>query len=183
MKSLCIFCGSTSGTNGKYTEATEVLCSILARQNITLVYGGGSFGLMGIAANAMMNHGGKVIGVIPTLLVEKEAAKRDISELIIVASMQERKVKMMEISDGFLVLPGGVGTLDELFEVMAFINLGVHKKPCGVLNTDGFYDHLITFVDHAVENGFIRTDTRRYLVHDTEPGRLLQKMKLLNGSK
>ncbi|MDD8019277.1 MAG: TIGR00730 family Rossman fold protein, partial [Bacteroidota bacterium] len=130
MKSLSIFCGSSSGANGKYKDATHEFGKLLAKRNITLIYGGGSFGLMGVAADAVMNSGGKVIGVIPTLLVEKEAAKKNITELHIVASMQERKAKMMDLSDGFLILPGGVGTLDELFEVMAFINLKVHKKPC-----------------------------------------------------
>lgn len=181
MKSLSIFCGSSSGTNGKYIDATESMCKILAEKNITLVYGGGSFGLMGVAASAMMRYGGKVIGVIPTLLVEKEAAKRDITELIIVDSMQERKAKMMELSDGFLILPGGLGTMDELFEMMAFVNLGVHKKPSGLLNTDGFFNHLITFVNHATEQGFIRSETRNFLVDDPEPYHLLQKMELLNG--
>ncbi|MEW6060939.1 MAG: TIGR00730 family Rossman fold protein [Bacteroidota bacterium] len=179
MKSLSVFCGSSSGINGTFTQATELLCKVLADRNITLVYGGGSFGLMGVAASAMMKYGGKVIGVIPTLLVEKEAAKRDITTLLVVDSMQERKSKMMELSDGFLILPGGVGTLDELFEMMAFINLGVHRKPCGILNTDGFYNHLINFVDHATEQGFIRPATRRFLVHSAEPISLLQMMEQL----
>lgn len=182
MNSLSIFCGSSSGTNGVYSEATTTVGKILAEKNITLVYGGGSFGLMGIAADAAMKHGGRVIGVIPTILVEKEAAKRDITELIIVGSMQDRKAKMMELSDGFLILPGGLGTMDELFEMMAFVNLGVHAKPCGLLNTDGFYDHLIRFVDHATEHGFIRSRTRSFMVHDADPIRLLKKMEALHGA-
>ncbi len=181
MKSLSIFCGSGSGTNSLYTETTQRIGRILAEQHITLVYGGGSFGLMGVAADAVMKHGGKVIGIIPTLLVEKEAAKRDITDLIIVDSMQERKLKMMNLSDGFLILPGGLGTMDELFEMMAFVNLGVHKKPSGVLNTAGFYDDLIRFVDHATEQGFIKADTRKYLVDDEDPLRLLTKMETIYG--
>jgi uncharacterized protein (TIGR00730 family) len=181
MKSLCIFCGSTSGTNGDYSHATQEISQLLAQKGITLVYGGGSFGLMGIAADGALKHNGKVVGVIPQLLVEKEAAKRNISELHIVDSMQERKQKMMDLSDGFLILPGGVGTLDELFEVMAFINLGVHKKPCGLLNINGFYDSLIRFVDHATQEGFIRPITRNYLVDDSNPKILLDKMEKLNG--
>ncbi len=181
MKSLSIFCGSSSGNNGKYKEVTSTFGKLLAEKNITLVYGGGSFGLMGVAADAVMNHGGKVIGVIPIILVEKEAAKRDITELIIVESMQDRKAKMMELSDGFLILPGGFGTLDELFEMMAFVNLGVHTKPCGILNTEGFFDSLIEFVDHATAQGFVRRQTRSYLVHDSDPVELLKKMDALNG--
>ena len=176
MKSLSIFCGSSSGTNGLYKHAAEQSGKLLADQHITLIYGGGSFGLMGIAANAAMKNGGKVVGIIPTLLVEKEAAKRDITELIIVDSMQERKQKLMELSDGFLILPGGFGTMDELFEVMAFVNLGVHKKPCGILNTNGFYDHLIAFIDHAAEQGFVRQHIRDFIVHDEDPAALLRKM-------
>ncbi|MEW5799997.1 MAG: TIGR00730 family Rossman fold protein [Bacteroidota bacterium] len=176
MKSIAIFCGSSSGTNGTYSEAAATVGKILAEKNITLVYGGGSFGLMGIAAASAMQHGGKVIGVIPTILVKKEAAKKDITELIVVESMQDRKAKIMELSNGFIILPGGLGTMDELFEMMAFVNLGVHKKPSGVLNTNGFYDHLLRFVDHATEQGFIRRQTRNYLVHDADPVELLNKM-------
>lgn len=181
MKALSIFCGSSSGANGVYTTTTQLFGRLLAEKNITLVYGGGSFGLMGAAADAVMQHGGKVIGVIPTILVEKEAAKRDITELIIVESMQERKAKMMELSDGFIILPGGLGTMDELFEMMAFVNLGVHAKPSGLLNTDGFYDSLISFVDHATAEGFIKESTRRYMVHDSNPEQLLAKMSMVNG--
>lgn len=177
MKSLSIFCGSSSGTNGLYKHAAEQSGKLLAEQHITVIYGGGSFGLMGIAANAAMQNGGKVVGIIPTLLVEKEAAKRDITELIIVNSMQERKQKLMELSDGFLILPGGFGTMDELFEVMAFVNLGLHKKPCGILNTNGFYDHLIAFIDHAAKEGFVRQHVRDGIVHDADPAALLQKMR------
>lgn len=181
MKSLSIFCGSGSGINTLYTEATQYIGKILAERKITLIYGGGSYGLMGVAADAVMKHGGNVIGVIPTLLVEKEAAKRDITELIIVDSMQERKLKMMNLSDGFLILPGGLGTMDELFEMMAFVNLGVHKKPSGVLNTAGFYNDLIRFTDHATAQGFIKAETRKYLVHDEDPLRLLSKMESIHG--
>ncbi len=177
MKSLSIFCGSSSGTNGVYTHATEQCAALLAKKHITMVYGGGSFGLMGVAASAMMKHGGKVIGVIPKILVEKEAAKKDITQLHIVDSMQERKAKMMELSDGFLILPGGFGTMDELFEMMAFVNLGVHKKPCGILNTDGFYNDLITFIDHATQQGFVKQIVRDYIVDDVEPSGLLKKME------
>lgn len=182
MKSLSIFCGSSSGSNGLYVEATRNFGRILAEREITLVYGGGSFGLMGVAADAVMRNGGKVIGVIPTILVEKEAAKRDITELIIVDSMQERKATMMNLSDGFLTLPGGLGTMDELFEMMAFVNLGVHKKPSGLLNTGGFYNNLISFVDHAVTEGFIKQSTRDFLRHDEDPVALLRKMESQHGT-
>lgn len=182
MRSLCIFCGSTSGINGRYQRSTEKISKLLAQKGITLVYGGGSYGLMGIAAEAALKQGGKVIGVIPKLLVAKEAAKKDATELYIVESMQERKQKMMEISDGFLILPGGVGTLDELFEVMAFINLGVYKKPCGILNTGGFYNKMIEFIDYATTEGFIKAPTRNFLVHDENPETLIQKMEKLNGT-
>ena len=180
MKSLSIFCGSSSGTNGKYMAAASQFGKLLADQKITLVYGGGSFGLMGAAASAAMKHGGTVVGVIPTLLVEKEAAKKDISELHVVDSMPERKAKIMDLSDGFIILPGGVGTMDELFEVLAFVNLSVHFKPCGLLNVDGFYDDLIAFIDHATAQEFIKQKTRAYMVHDSDPEILLQKMMKFN---
>lgn len=179
MKSLAIFCGSSSGTNGVYHESAAAIGKILSERNITVVYGGGSFGLMGIVAASAMQHGGKVIGVIPTILVKKEAAKRDITELIVVESMQDRKAKIMELSDGFIILPGGLGTMDEFFEMMAFVNLGVHAKPSGVLNTNGFYDHLIQFIDHATDHGFIRKHTRNYMAHDADPHRLLIKMETI----
>jgi hypothetical protein len=182
MKSLSIFCGSSGGTNGIYAEITQQVGKILAERNITLVYGGGSYGLMGVAASAVMEHGGNVIGVIPTLLVEKEAAKRDITELIVVDSMQERKMKMMDLSDGFLILPGGLGTMDELFEMMAFVNLNVHRKPSGLLNIAGFYNDLIRFVGHATDEGFIKSETRRYMVHHDDPVKLIQAMESLHGT-
>ena len=183
MKSLAIFCGSSSGNNNIYTTTTSEFGKLLVEKNITLVYGGGSFGLMGTAAHAVMSSGGKVIGIIPTILVEKEAAKKDITELIIVSSMAERKAKLMEISEGFLILPGGLGTMDEMFEMMTFVNLGVHKKPCGILNTNGFYDGLIEFVDKMVSEGFLKQAVRDYIVHDSDPKILLQKMELFNGKQ
>ncbi len=180
MRSLSVFCGSSSGSNGIYLDAARQIGRMLAENNIQLIYGGGSFGLMGAAAESAMNYGGTVIGVIPTILVNKEAAKKDITKLIVVDSMQERKAKLMELSDGFIILPGGMGTMDELFEMMAFVNLGVHRKPSGILNTGGFYDELITFVDNATEQGFIKRSTRTHLVHDVDPSKLLEKMKRIH---
>lgn len=181
MKSIGVFCGSSSGSHPAFIEAAVQTGRLLAERNITLVYGGGSHGMMGAVASAALEHGGKVVGIIPGLLVEKEAARRDISELIVVGSMQERKAKLMERSDGFIVLPGGVGTMDELFEMMAFVNLGVHRKPSGILNTNGFYDGIIAYTDHAAATGFIRPATRRHLVHASEPSALLTLMEALHG--
>ena len=176
MRSIAIFCGAKNGTNGKYTEAAHEIGYLFAKHSITLIYGGGSLGMMGTVANAALQAGGKVIGVIPTLLVDKEEAKNNITELHIVDSMQSRKAKIIDLADGFIVLPGGVGTLDELFEVMTFNNLGMHRKLCGILNTDGFYDSLVTFMDHATDRGFIRQQTRDMLILDRTPEKLLEKM-------
>ena len=149
LDALCLFCGSSSGTNPVYKSAAHDFGKTLAELNIRLVYGGGSVGLMGVAADACMAAGGSVIGVIPTLLMEKEVGHKGITAMHVVANMHERKALMTELSDGFIALPGGYGTLDELFEALTWLQLGYHRKPVGLLNVDGFFDHLVRFIDHS----------------------------------
>ncbi|MBD9483935.1 TIGR00730 family Rossman fold protein [Pseudomonas sp. PDM14] len=170
---LCVFCGSSSGRQAVYGEAASQLGRALANAGIGLVYGGASVGLMGAVANAALQAQGEVIGVIPRSLWEKEVAHTALDDLRIVDSMHQRKALMAELSDGFIALPGGVGTLEELFEVWTWAQLGYHHKPCALLNTDGYYDRLIGFLDHLVEEGFVKPVYRDMLiVEDTIDGLL-----------
>jgi uncharacterized protein (TIGR00730 family) len=155
IKSLAVFCGSKSGNNPVYSEHTAVLGKMLALNNITLVYGGGSKGLMGVLADAMMENGGKVIGVIPKLLLDWEHQHEGITELLVVKDMHVRKKKMYELCDAALILPGGFGTLDELFELVTWNQLSIHDKPIYILNSAGFYDHLLTHMHQLQKNGFL----------------------------
>ena len=156
MKSLCVFCGSSDGSRPEYAAAAEALGAALARAGIKLVYGGAHVGLMGRIADAALGAGGKVVGVMPAVLVEKEVAHRGLTELHEVASMHERKALMADLSDGFISLPGGAGTMEEAFEVWTWAQLGIHAKPVAFLNVDGYFDKLIDLVDHMVQNGFLR---------------------------
>ncbi|MBT7951003.1 MAG: TIGR00730 family Rossman fold protein, partial [Gammaproteobacteria bacterium] len=150
MKKVCVFCGSSSGKRAEYAEAAIDLGRELVRQNIGLVYGGGDVGLMGIIADTVMSEGGEVTGVIPQFLAQKEVAHKDLTELRIVDSMHERKALMSELSDGFIALPGGIGTFEELIEVLTWQQLGVQAKPCAVLNTCAYFEHMLEQLDHAV---------------------------------
>jgi uncharacterized protein (TIGR00730 family) len=158
MKKLCVFTGSSSGVRPEYTAAARQLGLALAQQRIALVYGGARVGLMGVLADAALGAGGHVIGVMPEALIAKEVAHRGLSELKVVKSMHERKALMAEISDGFVAMPGGFGTLDELFEILTWAQLGLHRKPCGLLNAHGYFDSLLDFVAHSVAEGFVRKE-------------------------
>lgn len=160
----CVFAGSSTGHDAKFAEIAACLGRALAKRDIGLVYGGASVGLMGVVADAAQSHGGEVIGVIPRSLVEKEVAHSSLPDLRIVESMHERKALMGELSDGFIALPGGIGTLEELFEVWTWAQLGHHDKPCGLLNVGGFYDGLTSFLDHVVEAAFLKPVHRDMLV-------------------
>lgn len=156
MKAVCVFCGSSFGARTVYAEVAAETGRAIAEQGLTLVYGGAKVGLMGTVADAALAAGGQVIGVLPVALQEKELAHEKLSELYIVSSMHERKAKMAELSDGFVALPGGAGTMEEIFEVWTWGQLGMHRKPCGFLNVDGYYDQLIGFFDHQTVEGFMK---------------------------
>ena len=176
MKRICIFCGSSTGKRAIYADTARVMGETLLRREIGLVYGGGCVGLMGIVADVVMQGGGEVIGVIPEALVTRELAHGDITQLIIVHSMHERKAKMAELSDAFIAMPGGYGTFEEFCEIITWAQLGLHRKPCGLLNVEGYYDPLLMLFDRAVDEGFLRQGNRRLVVEDTEPESLLQRL-------
>ncbi len=177
MKSVCVFCGSSSGTRPEYEEAARGLGKAIAGQGLALVYGGARVGLMGRVADAALEAGGKVIGVLPRSLQEKELAHEGLSELHIVASMHERKAMMAEKSDAFAALPGGAGTMEELFEVWTWGQLGYHNKPCGFLNIAGFYDQLLAFLDYQTAEGFMKPVMRAMVQTADTPEALLELFK------
>ncbi len=176
MKRICIFCGSSSGVSQKYAQLARLCGRVLADRGLTLVYGGGNVGLMGILADAALQAGGEVIGVIPNKLVDRELAHHGVTSLIRVGSMHERKQKMAELSDGSIALPGGIGTMDELFEIYTWLQLRFHHKPVGILNADGFYDLLLQFLDHMVQEHFLKLQNRELLLVDADFERLLEQM-------
>ena len=177
MKRVGVFCGSSSGARPEYTNAAVELANELVERGIGLAYGGGRIGLMGRIAEAVIAGGGEVIGVIPEFLIEKELAYEGVSELRAVHSMSERKAVMAELSDGFIALPGGYGTLDELMEMLTWTQLGIHRKPCGLLNTCGYYDGLMSFVDHTVAENFVQAEHRAMLLVENEPATLLDRLE------
>jgi len=174
MQSLCVFCGSSAGTRPVYAEAARAFGQAVAQGGITLVYGGGHVGLMGAVADAALAAGGTVIGVMPRHLVEREIAHTGLTRLDVVESMHERKARMAELADGFVALPGGAGTLEELFEQWTWAQLGTHAKPCGVLNVAGFYDALLAQARHMTEEGFMRREYLEMLVIGITPKEILQ---------
>jgi len=176
MKRVCVFCGSNFGLHPAYVQAAKNVGTIFASKGIELVYGGGRVGLMGAVADTVLAAGGKVIGVIPESLVAKEVAHQNLTDLRIVASMHERKALMAELSDGFIALPGGFGTFEEFCEVLTWAQLGLHKKPCGILNVVGFYNSLLELFDFAVAEGFVRQEHRSLITVETEIVDLLDKM-------
>jgi uncharacterized protein (TIGR00730 family) len=176
MERICVFCGSSSGARPSYAKAARDLGIALACRGIALVTGGGSVGLMGAVADAALEAGGEAIGVIPETLVARELAHPRLTELRVVRSMHERKATMTELSDAFVTLPGGFGTLDEMCEVLTWTQLGIHAKPCGILNVDGYFDPLLAFLDRAVQEGFLLADHRALLLEETEPQRLLSRL-------
>jgi uncharacterized protein (TIGR00730 family) len=176
LNSFCVFCGANAGANPAYRAAAEHLGAALAASGRRLVFGGGHVGLMGVVANATLAAGGRAVGVIPQHLVDLEVAHLGLTELRIVASMHERKAMMADLADGFVVLPGGIGTLEEFFEVWTWGQLGLHHKPYGLLNAAGFFDPLLRFLDHAVAEGFIRPEHRALLLVDDNVSRLLERL-------
>ncbi|HEY9823520.1 MAG TPA: TIGR00730 family Rossman fold protein [Candidatus Sericytochromatia bacterium] len=173
MKRVCVFCGSSKGLRPAYKQAAQNMGEALALQGIGLVYGGGNVGLMGAVADAALAAGGEVIGVIPEALVAKEIAHKGLTELRIVGSMHERKALMAELSDAFVALPGGYGTFEEFCEVLTWAQLGLHQKPCGLLNVEGYYDYLIGLFDRAVAEEFLRPQHRSLVLEQEKPQRLL----------
>ena len=176
MKRICVYCGSSSGANLVHREAAENLGALLAARGIGLVYGGGNVGLMGTVADAALRAGGEVIGVIPTALMDKELGHAGVTKLHVTASMHERKQLMADLSDGFISLPGGIGTLEELFETFTWLQLGFHGKPVGLLNVAGFYDHLLAFLRHAADERFLGPAHLESLLVETDAGPLLARM-------
>ena len=177
MKRLCVYCGSNPGSQPDYAEAAKKLARVLVERNIEVVYGGASVGLMGVLANAILAQGGHVIGIIPQTLVDKEVAHPGLSDLRVVKSMHERKMLMAELSDGFIALPGGLGTIEEFFEVMTWALLGLHQKPCGLLNIRDYYRSLIAFLDHATSEQFINGVHRAMLLVEDQPERLIERFE------
>lgn len=177
MNSLCIYCGSSVGNSPAYEAAAKSLAQSLINEHIDLVYGGGNVGLMGIIADEMLNLGGKVIGIIPKALVDYEVGHQNLTHLYIVKDMHERKAKMAELSNGFIAMPGGIGTLEELFEALTWSQLGFHDKPIGLLNVNGFYDGLIRFVQHLVKQGFLKPEHASLLMYEDEAPALMERFK------
>ncbi|MCS7012555.1 MAG: TIGR00730 family Rossman fold protein [Chloroherpetonaceae bacterium] len=175
-KSICVYCGSRTGNSPAHRAAASALGTAIAQHGLRLVYGGGQLGLMGILADAALAQGGEVVGVIPEMLVRRESAHRGLTELIVVDSMHARKAKMVELSDAFIALSGGLGTLDELFEILTWAQLGFHQKPCGILNIDGYYDSLLAFLDHAVSEGFVKPSQRTALLVSSSVSELLAEI-------
>jgi len=176
LRRICIFCGSSSGRRSVYEQAVQHVGRLLAVRGIELVYGGGNVGLMGTLANACLESGGRVIGVIPQSLVDKEVAHTGLTELRVVRSMHERKFLMAELSDAFMALPGGYGTWEELFEMLTWSQLGLHRKACAILNVNGYYDALLKMADNAVDEGFLRSANRDLLLADADPERLTDRL-------
>jgi len=176
VRSVCVFCGSNAGTSPAYAAATRALARAITGRGLRLVYGGGRIGLMGVLGEEALAAGGHVIGVVPRRLVEKEVVRTDLSELHVVETMQERKSLMAALSDGFVALPGGFGTLDELFEMLTWTQLGYHRKPCALLDVDDYFERLIAFLDHSVEQRFITAPHRAMLVVERDPGALLDRL-------
>jgi uncharacterized protein (TIGR00730 family) len=177
MQRICVFCGSNSGARDSFKAAARLLGACMARDGVGLVYGGANVGLMGVLADTVLAGGGQVIGVIPEALIAREIAHPGLTELRVVSSMTERKALMAELADAFIAMPGGFGTLDELSEMITWTQLGLHRKQCGLLNVDGFFNLLISFLDHAVSEGFIRPEHRSILISDENPNRLLARVR------
>jgi uncharacterized protein (TIGR00730 family) len=176
LRRLCVFCGSSLGIQPSYARAADDMGRLLAERGIELVYGGGNVGLMGRVADACLNKGGRVIGVMPRALVEKEIAHRGLTELHVVESMHERKALMADLADAFVAMPGGYGTWEEFCEVLTWSQLGLQRKACALLNVSGYYDPPLDMADRAVDRGFLRDAHRELLLADTDPGRLLDRL-------
>jgi uncharacterized protein (TIGR00730 family) len=173
---ICVFCGASPGARPAYSDAVCELARLLVADGIGVVYGGGGVGLMGALADAVLSEGGEITGVIPRSLVDREIAHRDVEDMRVVGSMHERKALMAELADAFVALPGGIGTLEELFEVYTWAQLGLHQKPCGLLNVEGYYDGIEQFLGHAVAERFLRDETRALLVVERDASALLERL-------
>jgi uncharacterized protein (TIGR00730 family) len=175
-KRICVFCGSSPGARPTYAEAARSLARYLAANKITVVYGGGNVGLMGTLADATLEAGGEVIGVIPQALVNREVSHTQIPDLRVVGSMHERKAMMAELSDAFIAMPGGFGTFEEFCEVLTWTQLGLHRKPCGLLNVEGYYDPLLALFDHAVAEQFVKPASRLMVISESIPELLVDQL-------
>ncbi|MGU3372409.1 LOG family protein [Bacillus mycoides] len=180
MNSICVFCGSNYGESEEYKNTAEKLGEFLSEKNTTLIYGGGKVGLMGSVANSALQAGGNVVGIIPEFLRDKEIAHQGLTDLIVVDSMHSRKQKMSEMADGFIVLPGGYGTYEEMFEVLSWGQIGIHKKPVGLINVDGFFDPLLKMLQHTVDKGFARPENLNLILSSTNIEELFAQMKDYN---
>ncbi len=176
MKRVCVFCGSNLGRRASYRKAAVEVGSLLAERGIGLVYGGGNVGLMGTVADAALEKGGDVTGVIPEALVQRELAHQGLRDLRVVGSMHERKALMADLSDGFIALPGGFGTFEEFCEVLTWSQLGIQQKPCGLLNVEDYYQPLLSLFDHAVREGFLMPENRKLVLAHEEPKSLLDSL-------
>jgi uncharacterized protein (TIGR00730 family) len=176
LKSLCVFCGSNPGRDPDYMKSATAMGTLLGQRGITMIYGGGHVGLMGATADACLDAGGQVIGVIPRSLLQREQGHSRLTEQHVVGTMHERKAMMNKLSDGFIILPGGVGTLEEFFEIWSWANLGIHAKPFGVLEVNGFWAPMFTFLDRMTTDGFVKPEFRGLVRVSTEPEALLQAM-------
>lgn len=176
MKSICVYCGSSAGNSEIYTEEAKALGELLAAKQISLVYGGASVGLMGVIADTVLAAGGKAIGIIPESLVAHEVAHPNLTELKVVDSMHARKAMMAELSDGFIAMPGGLGTLEELFEILTWGQLGFHQKPCAILNVNGYYDKLLDYLEHSVAEQFLKPKHRSLLLSANNAQSVLEVM-------
>jgi uncharacterized protein (TIGR00730 family) len=182
LKSICVYCGSSPGASPVYADAARAMARAMVNDNIDLVYGGGKVGLMGIIADEVLRLGGKATGVIPQALMDKEVGHGGLTHLHVVKDMHERKAMMAELADGFIAMPGGMGTLEELFEMLTWSQLGFHGKPIGVLNVDGFYDGLVGFVQHLVTQGFLRTEHASLMMDAPDAQGLLDQFKAFTPS-
>lgn len=177
MKRITVYCGSSSGSDQAFKDKADKLGKALAQQNLELVYGGAKVGLMGAVADGVLNNGGKAIGVLPYFLKEKELQHQSLTEIILVETMHERKSKMSELGDGFIALPGGFGTMEELFEMLTWAQLALHRKPIAILNVDGYYDALLQFVDSMINGGFLKPEYKDMLLVSSDENDLLEQMK------
>lgn len=177
MKTLAVYCGAAHGVNPVHADSARLLARAMVDQNISLVYGGGKVGLMGVIADEVLRLGGEVTGVIPRALVEREVGHAGLTRLFVVKDMHERKAMMADLSEGFIAMPGGMGTLEELFEMVTWAQLGIHAKPIGLLNVNGFYDGLRAFVRHQVTEGFVRPEHEDLMLADSDPNALLRRLR------
>jgi uncharacterized protein (TIGR00730 family) len=174
---ICIYCGSSDQSNSTYFDAAQKMGEVLASRSITLIYGGGRTGMMGILADAVLENGGQVIGIIPELFDTPALVHRELTELQVVRSMHERKARMAETADAFVALPGGFGTFEELFEILTWSQIGLHRKPIGILNVDSYFDPLLALIDHARSEGFIYSEHTDLLINEHEPTELLDRIE------